>query len=89
MNYDKIEDKFDELLDLNHDGAVDAKDAEIASKRIQRSDCLQYISYVCISNVCMYLYLHVCAVVVLSTSVLSYNMPTGGGFIVGFMTGFK
>lgn len=57
VNYDKVEKAANKVLDVNHDGKVDAKDAEVAYAKMQE--------------------------------VLSYNMPTGGGFATGLVMGLR
>jgi uncharacterized membrane protein (Fun14 family) len=57
VNYEKLEKEANKVLDVNHDGKVDAKDAEAAYYKLQ--------------------------------SVLSYHMPTGGGFASGLIMGLR
>lgn len=57
VNYDKVEQAANKVLDVNKDGKVDMKDAEVAYGKLH--------------------------------DVLSYNMPTGGGFASGLLMGLR
>lgn len=57
VNYDRIQKEMDKVLDLNHDGKVDEKDAQVAYDKVH--------------------------------TVLSYHMPTGGGFSAGLLMGLR
>jgi uncharacterized membrane protein (Fun14 family) len=57
VNYEKVQKDVERLMDLNHDGKVDEKDAKVAYEKIH--------------------------------DVLSYNMPTGGGFGAGLLMGLR
>lgn len=57
VNYGKIQKDVEKIMDLNHDGKVDEKDAKVAYDKLH--------------------------------NVLSYNMPTGGGFSAGLLMGLR
>jgi len=66
-------------LDLNKDGKLDSKDAEVALEQVLRCQ----VSIFCfVASMTLWHWQQV-------QRVLSFNMPSGGGFTAGFFMGLR